>query len=86
LPFYPHDQRSHRTDLGLLDFSAQEMEEHSFEDLDPLEFERMRQAIASLRGDRALLELSDQELAKALRLVETHGRRQIPNVAGVLLL
>lgn len=86
LPFYPRDQRSRRTDLGLLDFSAQEMEELSFEDLDPLEFERIRQAIASLRGDKALLELSDQELAKALRLVETHGKRLVPNVAGVLLL
>jgi ATP-dependent DNA helicase RecG len=42
LPFYPRDQRSRRTDLGLLDFSAQEMEELSFEDLDPLEFERLR--------------------------------------------
>ena len=86
LPFYPRDQRSRRTDLGLLDFSAQEMEDLTFEDLDPLEFERLRQAAANLRGDRALLELSDQEIAKALRLVESHGKKLIPNVAGVLLL
>ena len=86
LPFYPRDQRSRRTDLGLLDFSAQEMEELSFEDLDPLEFERLRQTVANLRGDRALLELSDQEIAKALRLVESHGKKLVPNVAGVLLL
>lgn len=86
LPFYPRDQRSRRTDLGLLDFSAQEMEVLSFEDLDPLEFERLRQTIVGLRGERALLELSDQEIAKALRLVESHGKRLVPNVAGVLLL
>ena len=42
LPFYPRDQRSRRTDLGLLDFSAQEMEDLTFVDLDPLEFERLR--------------------------------------------
>jgi ATP-dependent DNA helicase RecG len=86
LPFYPRDQRSRRTDLGLLDFSAQEMEDFTFDDLDPLEFERLRQMVSNLRGDRALLELSDQELAQALRLVETHGKRLVPNVAGVLLL
>ena len=86
LPFYPRDQRSRRTDLGLLDFSSQEMEDLTFDDLDPLEFERLRQMVSNLRGDRALLELSDQELAQALRLVETHGKRLMPNVAGVLLL
>lgn len=86
LPFYPRDQRSRRTDLGLLDFSAQEMDDLTFNDLDPLEFERLRQMVSNLRGDRALLELSDQELAQALRLVETHGKRLVPNVAGALLL
>jgi len=86
LPFYPRDQRSRRTDLGLLDFSAQEMDELTFNDLDPLEFERLRQMVSNLRGDRALLELSDQELAQALRLVETHEKQLVPNIAGVLLL
>ncbi len=85
VPFYPRDQRTKRVDLGLLDFSAQMLEETVFDDLDPLEFERMRQAIVRLRGDRGLLELSDQELAQALRLVETKDRKLIPNVAGMLL-
>ena len=87
LPYYPRDQRSRRTDLGLLDFSAQTMEGATFESLDPLEFERLRQTITRLRGDRSLLELSDEELAKALRLVETQPKgKLIPNVAGLLLL
>ena len=85
-PFYPRDQRSMRIDLGLLDFSAQPMESAVFEDLDPLEFERLRQAVARLRGDASLKALSDPELAKALRLVETTGRGLTPNVAGLLLL
>ena len=86
VPFYPRDQRSHRIDLGLLDFSAQAMESASFDSLNLLEFERMRQMVARLRGDRSLLELPDEDVAKALQLVETRGQQLVPNVAGLLLL
>jgi ATP-dependent DNA helicase RecG len=86
VPFYPRDQRSRRIDLGLLDFSAQPVESVYFNDLNPLEFERLRQAISRLRGDRSLLELSNEELAKALRLVESNHGKLIPNMAGLLLL
>ena len=86
VPFYPRDQRSRRVDLGLLDFSAQTMEDVSFSNLDPLEFERLRQTIVRLRGDRSLLELSNEEIAKALRLVESKDGQLVPNVAGLLLL
>ncbi|MBI2383133.1 MAG: AAA family ATPase [Gammaproteobacteria bacterium] len=50
-----------------------------------MQFERARQLIAALRGDAALLELDDREMAKALRVVETQGDELIPNVAGLLL-
>lgn len=86
VPFYPRDHVSRRSDLGLLDYSAQLLEEADFAALDPLEFERLRQTIVRLRGDRSLLDLPNEEMAKALRLVETRGDRLIPNVAGVLLL
>lgn len=86
VPFYPRDQRSRRVDLGLLDFSAQAMDDVSFNGLDQREFERLRQTVARLRGDRSLLDLSDEEIAKALRLVETVDDQPIPNVAGLLLL
>jgi ATP-dependent DNA helicase RecG len=86
VPFYPRDQRSRRIELGLMDFSAQPIEASSFNDFDPLEFERVRQAISRLKGEPALLELSHEELAKALRLVESREGRLIPNVAGLLLL
>jgi ATP-dependent DNA helicase RecG len=85
-PFYPRDQRSRRVDLGLLDFSSQTMDSVSFESLDPLEFERLRQTVSRLRGDRTLLELSNEEIAKALKLVETKGSQLVPNVAGLLIL
>jgi len=86
VPFYPRDQRSRRVDLGLLDFSAQVLEQLTFADLDPLEFERLRQEIVRLRGDKSLLDLSNEEVAKALRLVATHHGKLVPNVAGLLLL
>jgi len=86
VPFYPRDQRSRRSALGLLDFSAQVMEGASFNNLDPLAFERLRQTVTRLRGDRSLLELDDEQLAKALRLVETRPKGLIPNVAGLVLL
>lgn len=86
VPFYARDQVSRRVDLGLLDFSAQPIDVTTFDDLDPLEFERIRQTITKLRGDRTLLDLSDEDLAKALRLVETRNGTLVPNVAGLLLL
>jgi ATP-dependent DNA helicase RecG len=86
VPFYPRDQRSRRVDLGLLDFSAHVLDQLTFGDLDPLEFERLRQEIVRLRGDRSLLELSNEEVAKALRLVETRHGKLVPNVAGLLIL
>ena len=86
VPFYPRDQRSHRIDLGLLDFSAQAMESSSFDSLNPLEYERLRQMVARLRGDRSLLDLPARDIARALQLVETRGQQLVPNVAGLLLL
>lgn len=86
IPFYPHEQTSRRSDLGLTDTTAAMVAGTSWQDLDPLEFERVRQCIARLRGDRELLELSDEEVAKALRLVETTGASLVPNHAGLLLL
>ncbi len=87
VPYYPRDQRSRRTDMGLLDFSAQGFEAATMDCLDPLEFERLRQTIGRLHGDKTLLGLSDPDLAKALRLVESRDDgRLVPNIAGLLLL
>ncbi|GAB6286810.1 MAG: ATP-binding protein [Methanoregula sp.] len=86
VPFYARDQISRRVDLGLLDFSAQPVDSATFDDFDLLEFERVRQTVTKLRGDRTLLDLSNEELAKALRLVETRNGNLVPNVAGLLLL
>lgn len=86
VPFYPHEHVGRRVDLGLLDFTAQAPAEARWEDLDPLNFERVRKTVTALHGDAALLRLSDQDLAKALQLVETRGDELVPNIAGILLL
>jgi ATP-dependent DNA helicase RecG len=70
----------------LLDFSAQIIDNAAFDTLDPLEFERLRQTISRLHGDKSLLDLSNEEIAKALRLVETRERKLVPNIAALLLL
>jgi ATP-dependent DNA helicase RecG len=72
--------------LGLLDFSAQTVGDASWKDLNPLAFERARQTVRALRGDAALANLSNEDLAKALQLVETQGGELRPNIAGLLLL
>lgn len=86
IPFYPYEHISRRSSLGIIDFSAQPCNEATFEALNPLQFERLKQTITRLRGDQSLLELSNLEIAKALQLVETVKRKVIPNYAGLLLL
>ncbi|CAG1005110.1 hypothetical protein BURK2_03355 [Burkholderiales bacterium] len=85
VPFYPHQQVGRGAALGAEDFSAELCREAGWRALDPLQFERARQLIAALRGDAALLELDDREMAKALRVVETVDGELIPNMAGLLL-
>lgn len=85
VPFYPHEHVGRRVDLGLLDFSAQCPDGASWADLDPLGFERIRKTVTALHGDAALLRLSDDDLAKALQLVETRPGGLVPNMAGLLL-
>ena len=85
VPFYPHEHVGRRVDLGLLDFSAQCPDGAAWADLDPLGFERIRKTVTALHGDAALLRLTDEELAKALQLVETRPGGLVPNMAGLLM-
>lgn len=85
-PYYPRDQQIQRMALHMVDYSDRTIEGCSLDDLDPLAFERLRQDVETLHGDRPLLDLGDRELAQALRLVETRHGRLVPNVAGLLLL
>lgn len=86
VPFFPHEQLSKKTDTGILDYSSLVLDDTSFDDLNPLEFERLKQILVGFKGDESLLELTNFEIAKALRLVESRSSELKPNIAGLLLL
>ncbi len=84
-PLYPHELMSWRADRGQADLTALPVPDATWDDLDLLEFARLRRLIGEYRGDATLLELSDEEISGALGLV--HGERDglTPTLAGLLL-
>ncbi len=56
----------------------------TWNDLDLLEFVRLRRLLTEYSGDISLHDLSDLELAKALNLVR--GDDTIPSLAGLLII
>lgn len=84
-PYYPHEHRSQRVSLGLEDLTGQTIDGANWDDLDPLEIDRLRRMIQRAGGDHRLLTLDDQALMQALRLVESKDGALIPVIAGLLL-
>jgi len=85
-PLYPHELTSWRADRGQADMTAMPVSGATWDDLDPLEFARLRRMVEENRGDAALLELSDQEIARALGLVCAGDGVLTPTLAGLLLI
>jgi len=87
VPMHFHEMQAYQADRGMLDYSTLVIPQASWQDLDPLEFERYRRSIRESRGrgDQALLDLPDLELAKALGAVETNGRAKRIRALGLLL-
>jgi len=85
VPYFFHEMVRREADLQRLDYSALPIRQASWDDLDPLQFERLRQVIRRFGGDATLLGLSDLDLAKALGLVEADGEAQCPTIAGLLI-
>ncbi|MCW7540479.1 putative DNA binding domain-containing protein [Aquabacterium sp. A7-Y] len=85
-PMLPHERESRAASLGLTDVSSQPVAGATLADLDPLERERLRQAVQQYGGDRVLLELDDEALDGALGLTvrEPDGSR-LPTLTGLLL-
>lgn len=84
-PLYPHELTGWQADRGQVDSTAQPVAGAVWEDLDPVEFARLRRMIEAYRGDAVLLDLNDAELARALGLCVPHGDSLIPTLAGLLL-
>lgn len=86
-PMLPHDRASRLAHLGLTDASAQPVAGATLADFDPLERERLRQAVQQYGGDRVLLELDDEALDGALGFTARlpDGQRR-PTLGGLLLI
>ena len=59
--------------------------EGSLADIDPLELERLRRIVLAYNGDKALLELDDRELLKALGFTREQNGTIYPTIAGILM-
>lgn len=66
VPMLPHERISRASSFGLADVSAQAVAGATLADFDPLERERLRQAVQQYGGDRVLLDLDDEALDGAL--------------------
>ncbi|MCH5267720.1 MAG: putative DNA binding domain-containing protein [Lachnospiraceae bacterium] len=86
VPMYPFEINTRLSELSLLDFSAQVLPGACLSDLDPNERVRLRNIIKMRKGDKSLLELNDEELDKALRLVKEENGHLMPTVTGILLI
>lgn len=87
LPMHFHEMQALQADRGLLDYSALPLPGSRWDDLDPLELERLRRFIRESqgRGDGALIDLPDLELAKVLGAVQANREVSAVSVLGLLL-
>lgn len=86
VPMYPFEINTRLSELNLLDFSAQVLPGATLNDLNPNERVRLRSIIKMQKGEKSLMELSDEELDKALRLVKEENGQILPTVTGMLLI
>lgn len=86
VPMYPYEIPGRLSGLSQLDYSAQILVGATMDDLDGNERDRLRNIIKYRKGDKSLLELTDEELDKALQLVREEAGVLYPTVTGMLLL
>lgn len=87
IPMYPYEIPGRLSELSLLDYSAQPLSGAILEDLDPNERIRLRKIIQNRQGgEKNLLQLTDEELDRALRLVTEQDGQYVPTVTGMLLI
>ncbi len=87
IPFHFHEMQAAQADRGLLDYTALVLPDARWDDLDPLEFERLRRFVREnrARADTSLLTLPDAELAKALGAVDGNHEVNAVRILGLLL-
>lgn len=87
VPYPFHEMFARKTTVGEADYAALRVPGARWEDLDPLEFERLRSftRATSTDGGQGLSRLTDVEIARALGVVST-GPGEPEPLAGALLL
>ncbi len=85
VPLHVHDMLSRLSSRGQRDVSALPVPQATWEDLDPLEFERARQIIGREHGDESLMDLDDLDMARALGAVEANEGVTTVTLTGLLL-
>ena len=86
IPMYPYEIATRLSSLSLFDYSAQPVPDSEYSDLDAVERERLRNIIRTYNGETALLELSDEELDKALQFITMQDGKWVPTFCGLLLI
>lgn len=86
VPMYPYEYSTRLSDLSLLDYSAAPVPNADYSDLDPVQREHLRNILRNYNGEKTLLELDDEDLDKALRLVVSTGNGLVPTFTGILLI
>lgn len=87
LPLFSYEMALVGPSAGVPDPTLGAVPGATWDDFDALEFERLRRLIRESRGrgDAALLELSDKEIAKSLGAVEANGEVRQIRLLGLLL-
>ncbi|MEW5935345.1 MAG: ATP-binding protein, partial [Bacillota bacterium] len=87
VPYHFHEMQARLANGGAQDYSALRVPGATWEDLDPLEFERFRRFVRESAGlgDRSLVTMPDLEIAKALGLVEANHEVRALRVGALLL-
>ncbi|MBC7078779.1 MAG: AAA family ATPase, partial [Synergistales bacterium] len=82
-----HEMQARLANGGAQDYSALRVPGATWEDLDPLEFERFRRFVRESAGlgDRSLVTMPDIEIAKALGLIEANHEVRALRVGALLL-
>lgn len=86
VPMYPYEITTRLSDLSLLDFSFQTIDQATTDDFDENEINRLRSFIERSKGDESLIDLDNEELEKALCLVKNMDGKLIPTITGLLLI
>lgn len=87
VPMYPYEIVTRLSTIGQLDYSSLPLPDADLDDFSKEELIRLREILSQSRnnGDQALLELPDDEMLNALRMVTTVDGRKVPTIAGILL-